>query len=127
MNAYEALRELSAGTMHLSATERRDVLWASLTTLKCALQEDLLAVFQVDPFLEQVTLYIDDPFYRQGSAAVILEFRFDPDDTFTIGATCVIDHAMISIRVTRPGSQGGFAALRQRIEEAGDVPLNRLA
>jgi len=121
-NPANVLHELATASAHLSAAERRDFFWASVGKLERTLREQLRNLAAAEPYLEQVTVYVDDPSYRQGAATVILEFRFSPDDDFTLGASCLVDHGKILLRVTRPGA-GLFDALRTKLEQRGENAL----
>src|SRR5947207_9243345 len=112
---YEILSAFGAEGAHGSPEERRRYLWQNLSRLAEALQNRLTQLGTA-PYLEQVTIYMDDPFYKQGAAAVLFDFRFDSADPFRVRATCLVDHSSIRLRVISPPRDARFDEVRRVLE-----------
>jgi hypothetical protein len=116
---YATIAKLGADSVALDPNARRDYLWRQISSFAEIAAADLRRLELDHPFLEQATVYVDDPFYRQGATAVVLEFRFSAEDEFTIGLACLVDHGSVTVRVTRPPQTSAFEAVRQLIDTRG--------
>jgi len=127
MAPYDVLSEISRESQRLRFTRGkrsmlegdalRSWLWQNTGPLAESLRSTVSALIP-GPYLERVAIYVDDPLYRQGTAAVVLDFRFDVADPFTVAASCGIDHGFILLHVARAPIDSRFEQARERVEHA---------
>jgi hypothetical protein len=128
---YDVLADVSRESRLLRSTHRRrsssadterlrEFLWQQVPRLAETLRSTLRALAP-GPYLEHATVYVDDPAYRQGAATVVLDFRFDQHDPFTVGVSCGIDHSFIVVRVSRAPTDAQFESARAHIEQVEGV------
>ena len=128
MSAYEVMATLAAEGATLGTPGRREHLWRNVPTLDAALRA-ALTTLGAGAFLERAVVHVDDPSYRQGAAALVLEYRVDVGDPFRVCATCLVDHGSITLRVAAAPVSASYERARALLEPAtgdGELPLHRL-
>ena len=111
LNILGELSRSTSGTV--DADTRRAQFWARLADISRAVVADLEQVTGRRSFLEQATVYVDDPSFRQSAAGIVLEHRFHVSDDLTARTICLVDHASVSLSVSRSATSSEFG----RIEE----------
>lgn len=129
MTAYEVLAELSADSRDFVTEDRREYLWRNVQRLEEAIRADLTPLADA-VYLEQVTVYVDDPSYRQSAAALLFDFRFDVGDPFTVTVICLLDQAYIALRVAKAPADAKFERIRELLHPSrssvSEMPLSSL-
>ena len=124
-SAYEVLAAIGGEGEGLGARDRRAQLWRSLPRLDVALRAGLTPL-GAGTFLERAAVHVDDPSYRQGAAAIMLEYRVDASDPFRVSATCLVDHGSITLRVAAAPVSASYERVRALMEPvtAGESGLS---
>lgn len=112
----EILAKLSTSTQGMTdADARRIEFWKYLPQVSDAVVRYLKQVTGRHSYLEQATMYVDDPSFMQSAAAMILELRFSVDDELTVRVVCLIDHSRISVTVSRSATTAECETIAGRI------------
>lgn len=108
--------KLSSTTYDVAdADARRATFWKQLPEVSDVVGRYLKQVTGRASYLEQVTIYVDDPSFRQSAAAMILEYRFDVSDELTVRAIYLVDQSQISVTVLRSATTVEFEPVARQI------------